>query len=369
LQELASLYVFFALLYLFECATWVPRRAVGLVAPLVRWRSWRPFCPNTSWSGGALFGGPLPPLSPALVTEPLPLVLGPDGITHDSEFMPWDQVSRVAAAGHWLEVNGRRTALFSTRRGAAALTAAVAELSKLSRGKREVRLQRLLDQRFDEAAAGARWRVFARETRLLRIATNCLWAALFLGLPAIIWTPLGAHLLLPVALGLVAWVASAVLFLRGLRKSSDLPRTLWPDRTKRIVAVTSPLATIRARDLIARELIGDLDPLAAAAAFTPAKALGALARTRLVALTFGRDDDLPEPAVADARWARAQDLDRVRRLLRTHDVDPDQLLAAPRRDRDDMVAWCPACLAQYDSSVSSDVCPNEGCGGITLVRY
>jgi hypothetical protein len=98
--DLAELYFVFALIYLFECGEIVPRRALGLAPLFGRWHARRTFAPNASWRRGFLFGEPWPPLSPALVTEPVPLVVGPDGLGHgsgsgggdDARFIAWSDV-------------------------------------------------------------------------------------------------------------------------------------------------------------------------------------------------------------------------------------------------------------------------------------
>ena len=58
----------------------VPRRALGLVRRFGRWRVRPTFAPSAGWLRGFVFGEPWPPLSPALVTEPLPLVVGSSGL-------------------------------------------------------------------------------------------------------------------------------------------------------------------------------------------------------------------------------------------------------------------------------------------------
>jgi hypothetical protein len=154
-------------------------------------------------------------------------------------------------------------AALATRRGARALAQAFGGLARLPRDKRETRLARWLDDRFDVTAARARLPVLLRETRALRIAANVLWAGLFVGLPALLWTPYVHLLLLPVgAVSVVAWIVAAALFVRALRLSSWLDRALRPDLANASPPIASPLATIRAADHIARELCGDLDPLA-----------------------------------------------------------------------------------------------------------
>jgi hypothetical protein len=320
-----------------------------------------------------LFGQPWPPLSPALVAEPVPLVVGPDGIAPGGDgarFVPWAEVRDIAADGPRLRLNGETAATLATRRGARALARVLAEVGGLPRDQREGRLGRWLDERFDVATTRARLTVLRRETRALRIAANVLWAGLFVGLPVLLWTRLAFVLWPPIAaVTIAAWITAAVLFGRALRRSSWLDRELRPELAKRIAAVASPLATVRAADHIARELCGDLDPLAVAAAVLPADGVRRLGRSMLCDLHFRGPDAVPAGAEMDTRWMRAALLSRVERVLRGRDVDPQRLLAPPGREVD-MASWCPSCLAQYRRvDAREPTCTNVPCRGMSLRAF
>jgi len=378
LSDLVELFLICALIYTFECAELVPQRALGFVSFVGAWRVRRTFAPNPAWARGLLFADPWPPLAPALVAEDLPLTLGPDGLgleggrhqtgrdDREAWFIPWAQVETVAAAGSLLLINGETLARLATRRSARALAGLCEELKRLAPAAREPRLQSWLNARFDGTAAAARVAAFRRETRALRVATNLLWAGLFLALPAVLLTSL-IELLLPVAaFTFVAWLAAAVLFERTLRSSRCLDRDIRPELSKRIVAVTSPLATVRSTDHLARELCGDLDPLAVAVALLPPARLSAFARPRLGDLRYRRSR-AAAGGEADGRWWRGELLRRCENALRAQNLDPNAMLAPPERHHPDVVAWCPRCLAQYRAGTSPRTsCENPDCRGISL---
>lgn len=135
------------------------------------------------------------------------------------------------------------------------------------------------------------------------------------------------------------------------------------------MAVTSPLATLRSTDHLARELCGDLEPVAVAAALLPPARLTAFARPRLCELRHRAD--VPAPGgEGDRRWWRAELLRRFERALRAHHLDPDAMLAAPERDDPEVVAWCPRCLTQYRASTPPRAaCENAACRGIPLQGF
>ena len=372
MSDLAELYLVLVLIYGFECGVFVPRRALGLGRRFGRWGVRKTFAPSAGWQRGFVFAEAWPPLSPAIVIEPVPLIVGPDGLNAgvDADFVPWEKVGQVAADATRVMVNGKAAALLCTRRGALALAEVFEDLAARPRPEREKRLRRWLDARFDDGAIAARLPVMWRETAGARIAANVLWAAVFVGFPVLLWTPLASLFLAIGAVALVAWIAGAVLFERALRRSRWMVKALRPDLGKRIAAVASPLATMRASDHIARELAGDLDPLAAAAPLVTADELRVLGRARLVDLKHRREAEAPAGGEADLSWWHGEILMRVERTLRAHDIDPDALLAPPAPDGADVVAWCPCCQAQYRGGGEVPrVCANQGCGGIALCAF
>ena len=254
MTDFAELYLVLIVIYAFECAAFVPRRALGLVRRFGRWRVRATFAPSAGWLRGFVFGEPWPPLSPALVTEPLPLVVGPDGLyaAEDGDVgrgdahVPWQKVQRVAADGTRLRVNGKVVALLATRVGARALAEALDGLAARSRPERESRLRRWLDARFDGAAMQARLPPMWRGTLAVRIAATALWVTVFAGLPVLLWTPLAALFLAVGVVAVVAWITAAVLFEVALRRSRWLPGGLRRDFAKGLAAMASPLATVRA---------------------------------------------------------------------------------------------------------------------------
>jgi hypothetical protein len=186
----------------------------------------------------------------------------------------------------------------------------------------------------------------------------------------LLWTPLATMFLTVGAVAGAGWIAAAVLFEVSLRRSRSLDRALRPDILKRIASVASPISAIRACDHFARELAGDLDPLAVAAPLVSADELGRVGRARLVDLKYRPEEDPPEGGQADRDWWKREALTRIGRTLRAHDVDPDELLAQPARDGDDVVGWCPICRQQYRGGAeAARACANPTCDGAALIAF
>jgi hypothetical protein len=200
------------------------------------------------------------------------------------------------------------------------------------------------------------------------VATNLLWLGLFGGLVVLMRAPLPWLVVSALCLVAAGWVSAPLATWLVLRKSAWLEPEWRPGRAARVLAALTPLAAIRHLDLLARELVGDLDPLAVGAALLGPRALGVAARPRLVSLRFAAVIP-PAGGEADHAWWRQRLLERVSGLLRARDVDPDALFAAPARDDPDMGAWCPSCRAQYRRQSVELRCSNDLCAGVSLVAF
>ena len=365
MSELAELFAFFLALYLFECLAWVPCRAVGFYAFAGRWRARLAFHPNASWSVSVVLGKPWPPLSPPWLAEPLPFAVDPRGITcteSDLRRLRWEELAPIAASGNHLESGDLELAKVASRQTAAALADALEKTRLAAPRKREAHLRRLLDTRFDLNAPVARRRQYAKSVRSLRVVSNGLWLGLFGGLGVVVLTNNMLILLLAAAITLVLWPVNSVCFLLTLRRVTWLPRTSWPDRGKRLVAMLSPLSAVRAADILAREIWANLDPLTVAAALLSARALTTFARPRLVAMQPRTDDDLA--------WWRDEIRQRMEQVLAHRGLDVATLLAPPVREGKHVSTYCPACLSQYEPGrAAGEPCPNQACPQIPLRAF
>ena len=365
MSELAELFAFFLVLYLFECLAWVPRRTVGFFAFVGRWRARLAFRPNSSWSVSVVLGKPWPPLSPPWLAEPLPFAVDPRGITRtesDQRALAWDVLAPITARGNYLESGDLELAKLASRQGAAELAEALEKTRLAAAKKREALLRRLLDARFDPEAPEARRKQYAKSVRALRIVSNGLWLALFGGLGMAVLTSNMLILLLAAAMTLLLWPVNSMVFALTLRKVSWLPRACWPEPSKRLVAMLSPLSAVRAADILAREIYANLDPLTVGAALLSVRDLAGFARPRLVAM---------QPRIADdLGWWHTEIRQRMERVLAHRGVDVAAMLTPPAREGTHVATYCPACLSQYEPGrAPGEPCPNEACPQIPLRAF
>jgi hypothetical protein len=361
LTDLGELYLFFLVLYLFECLAWVPRRSVGFYTWAGRWRARAAFRPSPGWSLSVVRGKPWPPLAPPWFAEPLPFALDPTGITlveTNQRHIGWDALGPVRARGHRLEAD--ELCLSTGSRNTAAALATMLERVRTSPAeKREMELRKFLDRRYDVELPQIRQQQFGRTVRVVRVLSIALWLSLFGGLGVALLSRSMAHLLLVAVLSLMLWPANSVAFALCLRKLGWLPAGDKPDRSKRWVAYLSPISGVRAVDMVAREAWADLEPLAVATALLLPKDLSTFVRPLLVA-TEPRPDD----ALA---WWHAENRQRIERVLQKETIQVADLLAEPPRENERVQSYCPACLAQYsDAPEHLRYCSSERCVEVPL---
>lgn len=370
MTELLELAALLAVIYLLDCLVVVQRPALGLMRFSGRWILQRPRRINRAWNWGMLIGLPIPPLSPIFLLEPLPVALGPDGLSstlRGPTFLRWADITAVTTKDKFVRINGRDVAALATRRGAHALAARLRQLRSLTAPERTAQLEHDIDAQLSAEAVRARLASFAAETRWLALATNVLWLSLCGALLVLIRFPSLKVLVLFAVTGSSAWGAAVWLMER-------IVRTRWveasgrPGASKRIQNAITPLSAIRSRDLLARELLGDLDPLAAAAAVLSASQLQAAARARFVALRYGPRTALAEAAETESWW-RQRMLAAIERLLQARGIDPSCFTSPPARQSEDVVAWCPNCLSQYGLTTDRLSCTNEVCEEMPLTLF
>jgi hypothetical protein len=174
--------------------------------------------------------------------------------------------------------------------------------------------------------------------------------------------------IVPLLLTIAAsWIVGALAFERAVRRT---PIEWRPSFGRRLLTVCSPLTLLRALDGIARESVGDLDPMAVAAALLGPDALASFARPRLaewIHADFGKAPHETQNILGD--WQRRHRL-WTETMLTAQSISVQSLMATPQKDGRDVGAYCPRCRAQYVSGhAQGDHCPEPECLQIKLQPF
>lgn len=339
MSELGSLFLVVLLLYLLQCVHWVsPGTAVFSLSCRGRGKRKGQGFVWSAWNTAGMLAGPWPPLAPILVAgwpdfqpDASQLVVPAENGVYD--FLPWGELA-FTHSDNKLLCNGKPVFKGSETQVARCATL-LQQLQRAGKPQREAMVLRWLHQAMNTRTAARRVTVFTRRSRLLRVLANIQLLMLFLALP-LAFVRFGPGVLWRVAVVLLA--VSGVITLEFWM----LHKRLFPGASaarfkSALTIMLSPIAAIRAADVISRDLLGGFHPLAVAAVILPIHEFRQLAGEQLRLNRFG------EPT---SKWYR-ENLGRLmERLVRQNKISPDELLRPAQRDRG-AVAFCPRCLAQY----------------------
>ena len=371
-----------ALVYLAECAVWVKRNTAAFRARRGRGRH---IVTPLEWagneSGGIALAGPLPPLTPLILIPLWPFSATAEGLCsyvsqtlqplgrprQVERHLAWDEVKEVAFDQKRVLVNGELFCEAISELQADHLAGTIEALFELTAGKREAALRKVMRETLDDERIRGRFDAFCAETLTLRISTN-LFGAVILGVVPVMlyWPPLSRRWPFVVAFALAVLALVLLDYLRAHRQ-------LYPGRKKHRRAhfwmcLLSPLAAIRACDVVARDLMADCHPLGVAHLLCTEQEFHRFARRMLA------DQRHPHRPVCESEnlAARATEegfrrllTQEVERYLRRTGIPPEKLLAPPEREGERSLAYCPRCDGQY--AIADGLC--DACGGIPLVPF
>lgn len=364
MSSIDTLLIVLAIVYLVECAAWVPRDAVPFRQGLFgRWRH----APPSEWGGhdrsAFVFSGPLPPLPPLILSEEWPIAIGDDGVSRlppaEARLFPWESLRELRVDGRALLAKGDRVAEFLSPLVAHEVGGLLERLAALPPERRGPEIRSAVRASLDAEGARRRYAEYRRAARMLAISTNGLAVLLFAVVPAMFHVPFLAERWFWVLLvALAVWPLVIVDF-------AHAHRALFPRLKRRRHVATmaaSPLGALRARDVVARDALALFHPLAAARTLLDAPRFEELARKALAEARF------PVPAAApragEEGW-RALLGEEIERFLRHEGLDPQALLAPPPREGPESLAYCERCRSQY--TLREGTC--HACGGRALRAY
>ncbi|MEJ7728520.1 MAG: hypothetical protein WKG00_04835 [Polyangiaceae bacterium] len=376
-----TLYATLVAVYLLECLVWVPRGAVAFVAGAAgRARLVFPSRTFSTPRGGVIIGRLLPGTLSTFVVPQWPLSMDARGVLgwvaeclagderalHTGAYWRWEDMPRIDADLRKVVVDGETLALLPSARFATDVAAILREVRALPEAERPVRLEAIRRRLFDVAAVQRRIAELETGTTSLRLASACVAAIVFCGLP-LLTLRFGLERAWPLALAAVylpSWVVT-VLFVRAHHRISPHARLeRWGNAA---LCALLPLSAVRATDALARTLLHGLHPLAVGVAVLDRPEL-----ERFVAALL-RDAHHPRHPVCSADAEEAAQVEAAHRMAmrglveeaaRSAGLDPAAVLRAPEPE-EGTSGFCPRCLAQYQAAGTR--C--EDCGGVPLAPF
>jgi hypothetical protein len=357
MSELESLFLIVLLVYLVQCIYWVPPGASVFALGLRGRGKWKHH--GFAWSAlktEGFLGGPLPPLAPLTVQTWPAFALHAEGVAFPEASGQWQRLSweqlGLTRGESKLRCSGATVFQGSESQvdGYFQLLKRVQGADKSARGPM---IERWLKKTMRAETARRRLYIFSRRSRLLRILANLQLIFLFVAVP-VAFSRFGPVILWRVILFLVAM--QALIALEFWSVHSALFRPAGDAKLKATITILlSPVAAIRACDVIARDLLSSWHPLAAAGAALAPPEFELFAGEQLRRCRFG---DHPDEWYRDA-MARAMEC-----AIRKAGAQPDRLLRPAERENG-CVVYCPRCLAQYVKS--TEAC--RDCGFESLVAF
>ena len=345
MSPVESLFLVVVVIYLIQCISWVtPGASVFTLSSRGRGkRKPRGFVWSALRTEG-LLSAPFPPLKPLAVVAWPSFQLDPQGITvlpdqGEALFLPWESLTLTHTESRVL-CNDRPV----FRGSEAHVFAYFALLQKVQRAaiqQRGLVIERWIFRSMSATAVTRRVKVFAGRSWWLRIFVNLQFIFLFLIVP-LAFAAFGPRILWRVILLLLA--TSAFIALEFWTAHRKLFPKAGGARLKAVVTIVlSPVAAIRACDVLARDLVGRSHPLAAAGGLLKPPEFAAFAGEQLRLCRFsGRPD----------KWYQQTLGKFMERAIRQKGGRPDALLRPARQDQG-CIVYCPRCLAQYTRGVET----------------
>jgi hypothetical protein len=364
------------LLYVSDCLIWVKRESVAFIS--IWGGRWRLTVP-ASWLGNAngavLILNPAPPAGRVFLSHLLPISISPSGIcaynlqtlpsearspAQTGQYLSFSQIKTAATEGVYLLVNGEKFAKCATSNQAQALAQFVRELIKTATSKRERVVRTWLQKQFALDEATARLQEGKRLIAPVQQLGLILFLFLFVFTPALMMRFGLMPLIIPVAVVMVIFaVLTGIIFYRAHKQ-------LFPgegsERYENLVKmILCPPVSIRAADVLTRNLLADYSPIVLASLLTGA---GEQSFVRAFVLDLQhplKHEVADEAAEQTMRWAVDEQL---KMCLQGRFVKPEDLLAPAAREKGS-ISYCPRCRCQY--VVSATDCPD--CPGVELIAF
>ena len=364
------------LLYVAECAVWVPAGSIafrlsfnpeGPIRMITKLRA----VPRSDIA----FAYPLSLRNQVVVCSPLPILISPVGIVAapgfsagvtEGELIAFEEMFRIEHELRKLLVNETAFVATASEVQATELACLLNTLRKRASKERASRIEKELVHSLDSDSAHSRLDEYVKSTSNLNLDSLILLFMIFVISPvfvwkftlAAVWPFLLTYLVLHASL--IAWD-----FHRANRKlfPSDA-MTRWSTIA---MILLSPPAALRATKYLARDIGLGYHPLAFAASRCSSEEFRELASWVLRGVMFvpGVSISLDKQAMDCQQWFRHKFQNAVLVLVHKHGDTLEELTAPPRRESERVKSYCPRCLSQF--IISDGVCTD--CDRVSLRAF
>jgi hypothetical protein len=370
-----TLFVVLSLIYLAECFLWVRKQSVAFVSPWCR-RVTITAASFGNANSGFLFMNPLPPLGSVFLSHLSPVSVSPLGIcafnlqslpyvgraNQSGRSLAFTEIAESSIDGAYLLVNHQQFAKCATTAQAKAISELINEAAKVSLSEREGLLRSYTARQFAGDEAAKVLREASSIIRTIRWMCSILFLFLFVATPILVSTFGLLRLFIPIAV---------LMFLLGVQISlmfHDARKALFPGEARWdqvITMILCPPVSIRAADLLTRDLLSGYSPVVLASLLAGSRAQQ-FVRAFVLDLQHPLKHEVTNEESAEIiRWAAAEQLGFCLEHIKQSSNLEQEVLLAPPQPSENSISYCPRCECQFN--VSSGECPD--CPGLGLVAF
>ena len=380
MSEAQTLLLILILVYLTDCLIWVRRESVAFVCNWAgRWRLRVP----PSWlgnaNGGVLLLNPFPPAGRVFLSHLAPISISPSGVcaynlqtlprearspAQSGQFLPFNKIKSATTDGVYLLVNKERFAKCATARQAKTLAHLLDELTKASPAKRERMARAWISKQFALDEAAARWRETNKVIEPIRELSLVLFIFLFMVTPILVMSFVLLPLIVPIAV--VMFIMAITIGIMFYRAHKQFFPSEGSERFESLAKmILCPPVSIRAPDLLTRNLLSDYSPIVLAELFAGSREQQ-FVRAYVLDLQHPLGHEVAdETAEQTIRWTAEQQLNVCLEQIKNGRYLKPEELEAPSQREEDSISYCPRCRCQF--VVTGGDCPD--CPGVGLVSF
>jgi hypothetical protein len=370
-----SLLLVLFVLYLLECASWIPPGAIAFRWPIKRRSPLRVVTKPGPRSGSSIaFSFPLLFRSAILLSSWPSISISPEGIVDDSKGVFWafDRISRIELSDRIVLINDNPFFRAASQEQANGLARLLKRLRSQECAARSDGICEYLAACLDVGGAASTLDAFANQTFHLSLDCFLLLFIAFVASPLAVFK-FGLVRVWPFILLCLLLNVAVILWDFRAAEKALFPHRVGTRWEAFLTILLSPPAALHAIKYLARDVVAAYHPLAVASARCTEADFDTLASWNLRQLMFvpaapaasqdGQDGN--DSGAECAEWFRRELLRQVSSLVRKKGRRPDLLVSPPPRQSEMVKSYCPRCWSEF--VVAQGVCTD--CGGVQLCSF